>query len=79
MEKAQVLAWIHGFEAARDAERALARREPVDPGRSLALGLSLIEWARRSGGGVLGRDRRRDEEVRSVRERWAKLWRAIES
>ncbi|MGH8479441.1 MAG: hypothetical protein ACREXK_07690 [Gammaproteobacteria bacterium] len=79
MKKEEVLAWIRGFEAAREAERALARKEPVDPAGSLAIGLSLTEFARRCSGGEPGRDRARDDEVRIVRERWAKLRRAYES
>jgi hypothetical protein len=73
MKKEQVLAWIHGFEAAHEAERDLARKEPIDPAGSMASGLSLIEWASRLGGGEPARDRARDDEVRIVRERWAKL------
>lgn len=76
MKKEDVLAWIHGFKAAREVERDLARTEPVDSAGSVAIGLSLTEFARRCGGGELGRDRTRDDDVRIVRERWAKLRRA---
>lgn len=79
MKKDDVLAWIHGFEAAREVERDLARKEAVDPSGSVAMGLSLTEFARRCGGGELGRDRARDDDVRIVRERWAKLRRAKKS
>lgn len=76
MKKEEVLSWIRGFEAARAVERDLARKEPVDSAGSVATGLSLTEFARRYGGGELGRDRARDDDVRIVRERWAKLRRA---
>lgn len=76
MKKEDVLAWIHGFEAAREVERDLARKEPVDSAGSMAIGLTLTEFARRCSGGDLGRDRARDDDVRIVRERWAKLRRA---
>lgn len=76
MKKEDVLAWIHGFEAARGVERDLARKEPVDAAGSVAIGLSLTEFARRCSGGELGRDGARDDDVRIVRERWAKLRRA---
>ncbi len=73
MKKEDVLAWIRGFEAVREMERELARREPVDSTRSMAVGLGLIEFARQCGGGVFPVDRVRDGEVQAVRERWAKL------
>lgn len=76
MKKEDVLAWIRGFEAVREMERELARREPVDSARSMAAGLGLIEFARLCGGGVFRSDRIRDDEVQAVRERWAKLRRA---
>ncbi len=76
MKKDRVLAWIHGFEAAREAERDLARNEPVDSAGSVAIALSLTEFARRCGGEGFGRDQARDDDVRIVRERWAKLRRA---
>jgi hypothetical protein len=79
MNKGEVLAWIHGFEASRKVERALARKEPADPATSVALGLSLTEFARHCSAGELGRDRARDDDVRIVRERWAKLRRANKS
>ena len=50
-EKEDVLAWIHGFKATREVERDLARKEPVDSAGSVAIGLSLTEFARRGGGG----------------------------
>ena len=76
MKKEDVLAWIHGFEAAREVERDLARKESVDPAGSVAIGLSLTEFARCCSGEGFGRDRARDDDVRIVRERWAKLRRA---
>lgn len=76
LKKEDVVAWIRGFEAAREAERDLVRGEAVDPARSVAVGLSLIEFARRCGGGAFTRDQVRDDEVQAVRERWAKLRRA---
>jgi hypothetical protein len=79
MKKDEVLAWIHGFEAAREVERGLARKEPVDPAGSVAIGLSLTEFARRCSGGEFARDRARDDDVRIVRERWAKLRQAKKS
>lgn len=79
MKRKEVLAWIEGFEAAREAERDLARKEPVDTARSVALGLSLAEFARRCRGDEIRGDRARDDDVRVVRERWAKLRRANKS
>ena len=79
MKKEDVLAWIHGFKAAREVERDLARKEPVDSAGSVAIGLSLTEFAGRCGGGELARDRTREDDVRIVRERWAKLRRAYRS
>ena len=79
MKKDDMLAWIHGFEAAREVERDLARKEPVDSTGSVAIGLSLTEFAGRCGGEGFGRDRARDDDVRIVRERWAKLRRANKS
>jgi hypothetical protein len=35
MKKDDVLAWIHGFEAAREVERDLARKEPIDSAGSM--------------------------------------------
>ncbi|MGQ0591706.1 MAG: hypothetical protein ACT4QB_03400 [Gammaproteobacteria bacterium] len=79
MKKEEVLAWIHGFKAAREVERDLARKEPVDSAGSVAIGLSLTEFARRCSGGELGRDRARNDDVRIVRERWARLRRPNKS
>jgi len=79
LKKEDVVAWIRGFEAAREAERDLVRGAAVDPERSVALGLALIEFARQHGGNAFQRERAWDDDVRAVRERWAKLRRAYES
>lgn len=79
LNKEDVLAWIRGFEAVREVEREAARREPRDPARSMAVGLGLIEFAKQCGGGSFPTDRIRDDEVESVRERWATLRRAVTS
>jgi hypothetical protein len=75
MKKEDALAWVKGFEAAHEVERALCRKEPLDPAGAMALGLGVTELARRMSSEP-GPDRARDDEVRIVRERWARLRRA---
>jgi hypothetical protein len=78
MTRKEALDWKHGFEAAREAERSLIRREPVNVGRSVRLALALIEICGRRGifpSGVPGSERERFELA--ARERWAGLKRAL--
>ena len=72
------LAWKRGFEAARDAERSLTRREPVNVERSIRLSLALIETCRRQGiWPGAGATSERERSVTAVRERWIKLKQAF--
>ncbi len=49
MTHEDALAWKHGFEAAREADRSLTRREPVNVERSIRLAMALIETCRQQG------------------------------
>lgn len=73
-----MLAWQHGFEAARKAERLLTRREPVNVERSIRLTLSLIEICQRQGiWPRSGSEVERERSATVVRERWIKLKQAF--
>ncbi len=75
MDKRLVMAWRRGFETAREMERVLTTREPVDVQRSLGIALELIEAAlRRDPSG--GRSGAWERDVERVRERWRALKRA---
>jgi len=74
MTHQDTLAWKQGFEAAREAERSLTRREPVNVERSIRLSLALIETCRLQGiWPSSGSKSERERSVTAVRERWIKL------
>lgn len=74
MNKEEVLAWIRGFEAANRAAYEQTRVEPLDPERSFAWALQLIDLARQgASGGVLERGKTWSQEVQGVRDRWRRL------
>jgi len=78
LNKKDVLAWIEGFEAAREVERQLVQKEHWDRDRSVRLALSLIAACRSQG--VWPKqdvaDVRRAREVEEVRNRWNDLRKA---
>jgi hypothetical protein len=78
MTRQETLDWKKGFEAAREAERLLTRREPVNVERSIRLALALIEICRRQGiwPDAGSRSVRERSEI-AVRERWGKLKMAL--
>lgn len=74
MTQEDTLAWKHGFEAAREAERSLTRREPVNVERSIRLSLALIETCRCQGIWPSAESMsEREHSVIAVRERWIEL------
>lgn len=78
MTHQETLAWQHGFEAAREAERSLTRHEPVNVERSIRLALALIETCRRQGiWPGSGSEAERERSATVVRERWIKLKQAF--
>jgi hypothetical protein len=76
LDKASVLAWLSGFEAARQADRARLRQEPVDCQRSIRLALGLMTCMHGRGGPTIEDTRMREEAVDQVRERWVTLKKA---
>jgi len=76
LEKATVLAWLSGFEAARQADRARLRQEPVDYQRSIRLALELMTCIHERGGLTIEDTRLREESVEQVRRRWVTLKKA---
>jgi hypothetical protein len=77
LEKARVLAWLSGFEAARRADRARLRQEPVDCQRSIRLALGLMKLIRAQGEPTIEDRRMREEAVDRVRQRWVTLKKAF--
>jgi hypothetical protein len=77
LEKDRVLAWLSGFEAARQVDRERLRREPVDCQRSIRLALGLMKCMQTRGGHTVGDTRIREEAVAQVRQRWVTLKRAF--
>lgn len=78
MSHQDTLAWQHGFEAARKAERSLTRHEPVNVERSIRLAMSLIEICRRQGiWPSSGSEAERERSLTTVREKWIKLKQAF--
>ena len=78
MNKKDVLAWIKGFEAARELERQLSMKDPLDRERSVRLALSLIAACRARGTwprNVIS-DTKWEQEVEEVRDRWNDLKKA---
>ena len=78
MTHEDALAWKHGFEAAREADRSLTRREPVNVERSIRLAMALIETCRQQG--ILFNSRSemaRERSDAAVRERWINLKQAF--
>lgn len=77
LEKNRVLAWLSGFEAARQADRTRLRQEPVDCQRSIRLALELMTCIHERGGPTIEDIRMREETVEQVRQRWMMLKRAF--
>lgn len=77
LEKARVLAWLSGFEAARQADRARLRQEPVDCQRSIRLALGLMTYIHGRGGLTIEDTRIREQAVDHVRQRWVTLKKAF--
>lgn len=77
LEKASVLAWLSGFDAARQADRAPIRHEPVDCQRSIRLALGLMTCIHKRGGPTIEDIRLREEAVDHVRQRWVALKKAF--
>ncbi len=78
MTKKDILIWKQGFEAAREVERQLTRREPLDSERSVRLALALIQICRKQGAWpAFKRDKIWDDEVSRVREQWVRLRKAM--
>lgn len=73
LEKASVLAWLSGFDAARRADHARIRHEPVDCQRSIRLALGLMAYIHRRGGPTIKDTQLREEAVDQVRQRWVAL------
>ena len=76
LEKSRVLAWLAGFEAARQADRERLRQEPVDCQRSIRLALGLMACIHERGGPRIEDMRMREQAVEQVRQRWVMLKKA---
>jgi len=76
LEKERVLAWLSGFEAARQADRERLRQEPIDCQRSIRLALGLMQLIHARGGPAVEDTRIREEAVEQVRQRWVTLKKA---
>lgn len=77
LEKDRVLAWLSGFEAARQADRVRLRQEPIDCQRSVRLALELMKLIRAQGEHTIEDRRIREEAVDHVRQRWITLKKAF--
>lgn len=78
MIKEDVLSWKRGFEAARETEQYLIRKEPIDSERSIRFALELIEVCRMQGIWPGSESERlRESQIKSVRERWSTLRRVL--
>lgn len=77
LEKASALAWLSGFEAARQVDRERLRQEPVDCQRSIRLALGLMTCIYERGGLTVEDTRMREQEVDQVRRRWVALKKAF--
>lgn len=77
LEKDLVLAWLSGFEAARQADRTRLRREPIDCQRSVRLALGLMKCIYGRGGPTIEDTRIREQGVDHVRQRWVTLKKAF--
>lgn len=73
LEKDRVLAWLSGFEAARQADLARLRQEPIDRQRSVRLALGLIKLIRARGGPAIEDIQIREQALDQVRQRWVTL------
>lgn len=79
MIKEDIFTWKQGFEAAREAQRHLTRKEVMDPHRSIRLALALIDACRKQAvWPIAGKDKIWDDKVRRVRERWHHLKKAMD-
>jgi hypothetical protein len=79
LEKARVLAWLAGFEAARQADRERLRQEPVDCQRSIRLALGLMTCIHERGGPTSEDVQMREQAVEQVRQRWVTLKNRVHS
>ncbi|MFY4727918.1 hypothetical protein [Nitrospira sp. BLG_2] len=77
LEKNRVLAWLSGFEAARQADRARLRQEPVDRQRSVRLALGLMKLIHARGGYAIEDIQIREQAVEQVRQRWVMLKKGV--
>jgi hypothetical protein len=73
LEKGRVLAWLSGFEAARQADRARLRQEPIDRQRSVRLALGLMKLIHAHGGPAIEDSQIREQALDQVRQRWVTL------
>jgi hypothetical protein len=73
LKRDRVLAWLAGFEAARQVDRARLREGPIDCQRSIRLALGLMQLIHARGGPAVEDTRIREEAVEQVRQRWVTL------
>lgn len=79
MDATSIRRWIARFEAIAEADREEMRRRGPDPGRSIRLGLALIEAARAAAHLDAAAERVREAEDERVRASWAVLRRRLHS
>jgi len=73
MTREQVRAWIAGFEAAAEQERAVWRLEGPRPAESIAAALALMDLYGRHAGPSPANDAVRERETESARSTWQRL------
>lgn len=73
MTREQLRAWIAGFEAAAEQERAIWRLEGPRPSESIAAALALMDLYGRTSGPSPAIDALRERETESARAIWQRL------